>query len=46
MEKWLAEIFARLTNLATYRTCVDWDSGISIREMKNNKGEWLEVGKE
>jgi hypothetical protein len=28
------------------RTCTDWDSGVSTREMKNKKGEWVEVNKE
>lgn len=26
------------------RTCVDWDTGASHRDMKNNKGEWYKVG--
>lgn len=26
------------------RTCVDWDSGTKIREMKNSRGEWITIG--
>jgi hypothetical protein len=28
------------------RTCTDWDTGTSIREMKNKQGDWIEIGKE
>jgi hypothetical protein len=25
------------------RTCTDWDSGVSLREMKNSSGDWIAV---
>jgi hypothetical protein len=28
------------------RICVNWDTGVSIREMKNDHGDWIKVGDE
>jgi hypothetical protein len=43
-----SDIDRKLSNneLDDVRLCLDWDTGTSIREMKNDRGEWLKVGNE
>jgi hypothetical protein len=36
----------RFNQFGDVRVCTDWDSGITIREMKDSKGDWYKVGDE
>jgi hypothetical protein len=44
--KMISRDICAFNDFGDVRTCIDWDTGISIREMKNKNGDWIEVGKE
>jgi hypothetical protein len=44
--KTLTRDICEFNKFGDVRVCSDWDTGETIREMKNGQGEWVKVGNE
>jgi hypothetical protein len=46
MGKSVARDICEFNKFEDVRMCMNWETGVSIREMKNKEGNWIKVGDE
>jgi hypothetical protein len=44
--KFIGRDVCTFNEFSDVRVCIDWDTGTTIREMKNSSGQWYKVGNE